>query len=416
MTDTAAVLDPMTMFAPSKRADPYPGYAQVARAGALVALAPSIWLAPRYAQCAHVLADAAWGHGYESGINPFRPGVTAADVPGSIVRMDPPQHTELRALVARSFAPRAMVALHHEVVAAAGRAVAALVHASAGRGSVDAVEVLAAVPLQTVAPLLGVPAQRLTPLRQALQAVARGADPDAFLTPAEIAARAAAEQRLEDALATEIDAQIDARIDAPSAGSAGTGLVATFAAATHIDRQDLLGLAAVVLAGGYGTPVSMLTNAVLALSRHPEQAALLRRHPRLAASAADELMRYDPPVQFTHRVALTDVELAGRVLPRGTGVVVMIASANRDPAVFPEPDALDLARYDDPSPARRHLTLSLGPHFCLGAQLARMQLTAVLEALARRGLHIEPVDEPRYLPNVAIRTLDTLPVRVAPAG
>lgn len=164
--------------------------------------------------------------------------------------------------------------------------------------------------------------------------------------------------------------------------------------------------------GAHGTVESMIGNAVLTLLRHPEQTQQLRENPSKIPAAVEEMLRLEPPVQFTHRVALTDLPLAGQILPRGTGVIVMTAAANRDPSVYERPDEFDIDRYAEPSPARRHLSFSLGVHYCIGALLGRMEVEAAVTALLKATQNIELAGELRYRPNVAIRALDELPIRL----
>lgn len=405
MSSVAPGENHFAMFGPEHRDDPYPGYQRIREQGALLPLTPLIWLATRYPECEAVLHDPEWGHGYDAGLNPFRPGVAAGDVPGSFVRMDPPDHTRLRGLVRGAFTPRAVDELREGITRNARQLVAGMVEA----GEVDVMDALAhPLPLLTSCELLGMPYAEADTLREALRAVSRGADPDAFLSEAEIVARTAGERALGGYLAGLIE---NRRIHR------GADLLSRIAAAAG-ERgpvsRELLQLAALMFVGGYGTTESMLGNAVLALLRHPDRIRLLRRRPELVASAVEELVRLQPPVQFTHRVALRERRLAGRDLPRGTGVVVMLASANRDPAVFPDPDRLDITRYHGPRPARRHLAFSLGVHFCLGVAVGRMQIQAALLALIEATSSLELTGAPRYRPNVAIRALDRLPVRLLP--
>ncbi|HXF35549.1 MAG TPA: cytochrome P450, partial [Actinomycetota bacterium] len=123
----------------------------------------------------------------------------------------------------------------------------------------------------------------------------------------------------------------------------------------------------------------------------------------------EELLRYDTPLQYFERFALAEVELAGVTLPRGTRLGLLFGSANRDPAAFPDPDRLDLARRPNP-----HLAFGAGIHACLGAPLARLELRSSVQAILRGLPRLEPVEEPTWKPGYVIRGLREL--RVAPAG
>ncbi|MBL7498791.1 cytochrome P450 [Frankia sp. CNm7] len=404
MTGLPAVQDPLAAFAPDNRADPYSGYRRVAAGPRLQTLAPSILLAPRFRECEAVLQDAAWGHGYAESLNPFRPGVPVAEVPGSILILDPPDHTRLRSVVSRAFTARAMTRLRARVTADAERMVNAMIEAGEAEVMSELAENLA---LHTSSALMGIPVSEAMGLRGPLRMMARGVDPDLFLSATEVAQRVEGRKTVEEYFGALLAARLDGR--APQADDV-LGTVAETAAGGEL-THELVELASVMFVGGHGTTESVLGNSVLSLARDPEQFDRIRAAPELVPSAVEELIRFEPPVQFTHRVALSERTLDGHQLPRGTGVVIMIASANRDPDVYTDPDQLDLGRYHGASPARRHLAFSLGTHYCIGAILGKMQLEAVLVALTRGCKALETVGEPVYHPNVAIRSMSALPVR-----
>jgi cytochrome P450 len=147
---------------------------------------------------------------------------------------------------------------------------------------------------------------------------------------------------------------------------------------------------------------------MLALLRHPEQLARLRTDAGMAETAVDELLRWDSPVQLTMRIPTEDVDLGGHRLARGQTVVAVLGSANRDPAVFPDPDRLDLGR-----DAGAHLSFGYGIHFCLGAQLARLEGAVALGELARRFPNVAlETDRVAWRRLTFLRGLVALPVRV----
>jgi cytochrome P450 len=140
-------------------------------------------------------------------------------------------------------------------------------------------------------------------------------------------------------------------------------------AETYLSDIELLGIAGLVLAAGFETTVNLLSNGIRMLLDEPEHLRTLRERPELWPNTVEEILRLDSPVQLTARVALTDVEIAGNQINRGDLVVVYLAAANRDPAVFPDPHRFDIERPN----AGRHLAFSGGRHFCLGAALARAE-------------------------------------------
>jgi cytochrome P450 len=189
-------------------------------------------------------------------------------------------------------------------------------------------------------------------------------------------------------------------------------------AAGEADGLDELGTMATflsVLGGGFETATNLLGNGLLALLLHPDQMAALREmdDPAAIDNAIEELARYDAPVQVAARVATDSLEIGGKPIRRGEVVECWIGAANRDPDRFPNPDHLDLRRHDN-----RHLAFGHGPHFCVGAALARLLARIAIPAVLRRlpdlRLAVVP-DELRWKPIVTFRALEALPVRVRPA-
>ncbi len=152
-----------------------------------------------------------------------------------------------------------------------------------------------------------------------------------------------------------------------------------------ISTDELVAHIAMSYFAGFETTTNVIGNGVLVLLRHPDQFARLRDDPSLAESAAEELLRYDCPVLVTARFAMQDTEVAGQVIPRGSSVLFMLGAANRDPAVFPNPDRFDIARS-----AKHHVAFSHGAHYCLGASLARLELQRVFLALSKQRFRLVP--------------------------
>ena len=163
-----------------------------------------------------------------------------------------------------------------------------------------------------------------------------------------------------------------------------------------------------MLAAGNETTTNLIGNGLVALLRHPEQLARLRADPALIDSAIEELLRWDSPVQFTARLPTEDLEFQGKRFKKGEAVVVLLGSANRDPAVFEDPDTLDIARADN-----RHLSFGYGIHFCLGAQLARLEARIALGALVRRFPDLRLASDDLHWRRLTfLRGLEALPVRL----
>jgi cytochrome P450 len=161
-----------------------------------------------------------------------------------------------------------------------------------------------------------------------------------------------------------------------------------------------------LLIAGNETTTNLIGNGLLALLRHPEQLHALRADPALIAGAVDELLRYDSPVQVLGRTATQDVEVGGRTVRKGQGVVLLLGSANRDPEVFDQPDRLDVRRRG-PS----ILGFGRGIHHCLGAPLSRLEARITFETLLERFAEMRLLTaDPPFRDNIVLRGLETLPV------
>jgi cytochrome P450 len=172
---------------------------------------------------------------------------------------------------------------------------------------------------------------------------------------------------------------------------------------------QVLATSEALLIGGFVTTANIIGNGALALLRNPDQFEALRAHPGLAENAVEEVLRLVAPAQYSVRVARNPVSLAGHDLPAGTPIVLLLAAANRDPEVFPDPTRFDIARDN----ARRHLAFAAGIHYCIGAGLARMEGQIALRALVERFPGLRLAGRVRYCPSRVIRGPLALPVRTA---
>jgi cytochrome P450 len=182
-------------------------------------------------------------------------------------------------------------------------------------------------------------------------------------------------------------------------------------AETHLDQAELQAIAGLVLAAGFETTVNLLGNGIRMLLDTPEHLDTLRRRPELWPNAVEEILRLDSPVQLTARVALRDVDVAGMRIEQGELVVIYLAAANRDPAVFPDPHRFDIER----SNAGRHLAFSGGRHFCLGAALARAEGEVGLRTFFDRFPQARAAGTGSRRDTRVLRGWSTLPVTLGPA-
>jgi cytochrome P450 len=406
--DTAPV--EFDAFLPEHHADPYPRYARVREATPACPLLLGdvpVTVFTRYEECAAVLQSPDWGHGYAAGISPFRD--QGALIPGSFVRMDPPDHTRFRSLVNKAFTPRTVASLAPLVTRVVDELLDAALERARDTGRLDVIDDLA-VPLALTmigGRILGVPEADRPRLRDWELAIARGTDPDELLPAEAVTARGLAARECFGYFQ-----QLVAQRRAEPAEDLLSELIGVEERGDTLSEPELVGICLLLLVAGMETSINLVGNAVLSLLRHPDQQALLRARPELMGSAIDETLRYDAPTQFTIRVALADTEVAGHRFARGDGVVVVTASAGRDEAVYADADRFDVTRFHGPRPARRHLGFSLGVHFCVGAPLARVEADAAIGGLLRRvpELTLAPEVRPEYLPSFIHRGLAALPV------
>ena len=324
---------------------------------------------------------------------------------GWMVFHDEPDHTRLREPVKRAFTPRTVAGLREAVE----RVTTELLDDVAEAGTCDFKAAVAfPLPAIVIAELLGVPPadrQRFRTWSAKLAAIVFGAsdDPDQD--------RAAAEGSAEFA---DYFGKLIAEREREPADDLISALVASRDRGDGLTSEELVGACTLLLFAGHETTANLIANGVLSLLRSPDELARLRADRTLLPNAVEELLRFEPPQKVMVRNVRETHERSGQVLQRGDAAFLAVAGANRDPAEFPDPDRLDLAR----PTARNHLTFGFGAHFCLGAALARLEGQVALGALLERFDRIElAVDErePTWEPMILNRSLATLPLRVHPA-
>jgi cytochrome P450 len=283
----------------------------------------------------------------------------------SMLRIDAPDHTRLRTLVSKAFTPRAVERMRPRIEAV----VKELLDPRGSHGEMELVRDFAGpLPVVVIAEMLGVPGEDRERFRHWSDEVIR------TLGENSTEDRRAAFRAMNE-LSDYFREQAALRRREPR-GDLLSALVAAEEAGQHLSTGELLGTCILLLVAGNETTTKLIANSTLALLRNPGQWELLRRRPELLPNAVEELLRYDGPVQLTSRFVLEECEMQGHRLQPGQQLVLLLASANRDPEVFSDPDQLDVERPDP-----KHLAFSHGAHFCLGAQLARLETTIALGAL-----------------------------------
>lgn len=318
---------------------------------------------------------------------------------GTMLAMDPPDHTRLRGLMAKAFTSRRVERLRPRVQEITD----GLLDGIAARGAADLIEDLAVpLPVRVICELLGVPASDRARFREWT----------AVLTVPALTSEARAHRR-EVARAfngylTEVIAERRARPE----DDLVSALITARDGDAALTEPELLSGIALLLIAGHETTVNLIGNGVLALLREPDQMALLRAKPELMPAAVEELLRYDGPVErASQRIALEDMEIAGTFVPKGAWVHVSLGAADRDPAVFDDPDRLDVTRAP-----KRHVAFGHGLHFCLGAPLARLEgqiaIGGLLDRFPGLALAVPPADLRHHRTGSIVRGLVALPVRV----
>jgi cytochrome P450 len=314
----------------------------------------------------------------------------------SMLNTDPPDHTRVRKLVNKAFTPRRIAGLQSHIELIVDELLAPVM----GAGQMDVIDALAApLPAIVIAELLGVPAEDHRQFKSwAAELVAGLGQPTlgsrrASTTPAL--------QKLFGYL-TEIIAarRKEPRDDLISA------MVLAQEEEDALSDNELLATSNLLLIAGHETTTNLIGNGLLALLREPDELERLRGEMTLLPTAIEELLRYDGPVQATIRVAREDLAIDGHRIEQGSLVLVGIGAANHDPAVFDEPERLDVGR--DPNP---HLAFGFGAHFCLGAPLARLEAEIAFRVLLERFPHMQLATEaPEFRSNPVLRGLVSLPV------
>ena len=391
-------------FLPEVHEDPYPLYQQLRAADPVHRSPLGFWVLTRHTDVLAVLRDPRMSRDLRRSermrqlrLSPEVDGLLSGEEAApSMLFVDPPDHTRLRALVSKAFTPRAVERLRPRVEVI----VAELLERVAGAGAMDVAEDLAyPLPVTVICELFGVPEPDRDRFRAWSRALVHLLDP--------LVAADSLERALQARLALHgYLRELIAERRAHPAGDLLTALIAAEDQGRQLSEGELLSMCVLLLVAGHETTVNLIANGTLALLRHPETLAGLRSGAPLPGSAVEELLRYDSPVQFTSRHAIADREIGGRRVRAGETVIAVLGAANRDPAQFPDPDRLDLARAPN-----RHVAFGGGIHFCLGAPLARVEARIAIGALLARlpGLELGP-EPPVRRDTVTLRGLSSLPV------
>jgi cytochrome P450 PksS len=391
------------------RANPYPTYARLRRTAPLARTKlPMVgpgWVLTRYDDVAAALKDPRFSNDSRqaaAGTGPspkWLPRVFRT-LQSSMITVDDPEHARLRNLVHQAFTPRRIQALAARIEAIVDE----LLDAAGRKRQVDLLADFALpLPLIVISEMLGVPPKDRLKFHHWTGPFLEGSSSGLMqlLTQLPNGTR----------LLRFFETLIRQRRADPQ-DDLTTALVNAELAGNRLSEDELISMLFLLLLAGHETTVNLIANGTLALMEHPDQMQRLHAEPPLIDTAVEELLRYGNPVEHGNmRYLSEDVELYGTVLPRGSMVVLMLSSANRDESVFPDPDRLDLSRTPN-----RHLAFGLGVHYCLGAPLARLEGKIALRALSQRypGIRLAVAPEQlRWRIAIAIHGLKALPVMLA---
>jgi cytochrome P450 PksS len=404
-----APFEPVDITAPRHKADPYPFYARLREQSPVcrVRVPPGrqeAWLVTRYEDVSALLKDTRLAKDPANALNldemrrQPRPPAIVRPLTRNMLGLDDPDHARLKKLVQKTFTPRRVEAISGRTQTIAN----ALLSGLQRRPGFDLIEDYALpLPVAVISDMLGVPEQdRARFARWSRKLITTPMQPSRMLLAlphmwafVRYLKRLVAQKRREPA-----DDLVSALVEVEEGGGG-------------LDGEELLAMIAILLSAGHETTTNLIGNGVLALLRHPEQCERLRADPSLIETALEELLRFESPAETsTHRYARDDLEIAGTRIPRGSLVLGVIASANRDERAFPDADRLDLARQPN-----RHLSFGHGGHFCVGAALARMEGRVAIATLLHRLPKLRLAQDQSQLTwrgGLVLRGITRLPVTV----
>ncbi|MDJ0869976.1 MAG: cytochrome P450 [Myxococcota bacterium] len=384
-----------------QRDDPFPAIHHLREVAPVNETPLGLWRLSRYADCQRLLREVKAGVRQSDG-SPPRGRAVSEEGGQFMLQQDPPNHTRLRKLVSKAFTPRAAESWRPR----AQQITDALLAPALERGEMDVIAELALpVPSTLICEMLGVPAAdrpRFTEwTADATHALAGRMAPPDVLERAQNAALSLAgyfQALIAERRKSLTDDLLSVLIRAEEEGD-------------RLSPDELIVQSIGLLIAGFETTIGLIGLGVKNLCRHPEQADRLRAQPGLAANAVEECLRYEGPIGLTIRILHEDAAFGGRTIPQDTEVWALLWGANRDPAVFPDPDRFDIERPN----AREHLGFGGGTHLCLGAHLARMETQVAIGTLVGRtralALESDAIEWGRSLFRVPAR----LPVRLEPA-
>ena len=365
--------------------NPYPTYSALRKFDPIHLMPDGSYFLTRYDDCLAVYRDTeTWSSDKKLDFRPnFSDSLLYEHHTTSLVFNDPPYHTRVRKLLAPAFTPRALRELQTRIEDLVDR----LLEAAAERGETDLIaDFAAAIPIQLIGDMLGIPQGEREPLRGWSLAILGALEPVLSREQFDTGVRAVAEFKdyLSDIIARREKSDASDPAEILSKLIAGTDLAAVDATGERLSKLELIHNCIFLLNAGHETTTNLIGNGVDLLIRHPDVMSDLRRHPQTIETAVEEFLRMESSNQLGNRRAVKDTKLGSADITAGTYVHIGIGAANRDPAQFPDPDRLDIRRQPN-----RHLAFGTGIHACAGMSLARMEAQVAIGRLLQRFSRIE---------------------------
>ncbi|MBR0697080.1 cytochrome P450 [Bradyrhizobium lablabi] len=393
-------------LAPEFIRNPYPHYERLRTTDPMHVNAHGAFVASRHAEVSLVLRDKRFGKDYvDRTVRRYGPKIMEEPVFRSMshwmLQQDPPDHTRLRGLVVKAFTARRVEDMRPRIQQVVDETLERIIP----QGRMDLIEDFAfRLPVTIICDMLGIPEEH----RDAFYNGSR--DGGRLLDPVPLSPEEIKQGNAGNAMAAMYFHQLFELRRKQPGDDLTTQLVQAEENGHKLTNEELTANIILLFGAGHETTVNLIGNGLLALHRNPDQLSLLRANPGLITNAIEEFLRYDSSVQLTGRVALEDIEdLGGKRIPKGETVLCLLGSANHDPAVYPDrPERLDITR-----PNVKPLSFGGGIHFCLGAQLARIEAEIAISTLLRRipDLRLDDAENPEWRPTFVLRGLKRLPAR-----
>ena len=401
----AATSEPLfNPLSPEFIRNPYPHYARMRTTDPMHLTPLGMFVASRHAEASLVIRDKRFGKDYvERTVRRYGPKIMEEPVfrnfALTMLQQDPPDHTRLRGLVAKAFTARRVEDMRPRIQEIVDENLDRIIP----QGKMDLIEDFAyRLPVTVICDMLGIPAEHREMFHSGSRNSGRILEP-VPMTPEEIKQSNASQAMVK----MYFDQLFDLRRKNPG-DDLTTQLLQAEEDGNKLSNEELYANIILLFGAGHETTVNLIGNGLLALHRNPDQLALLKANPSLITNAIEEFLRYDSAFQVTGRVALEDIEdLGGKEIPKGDSVLCLLGSANHDSAVYPDhPERLDITR-----PNVKPLSFGGGIHFCLGAQIARIEAEIAISTLLRRlpDLRLDDAVNPEWRPTFVLRGLKRLP-------